>query len=995
MLARCLPLLLAIGIAVPAGGEPAATPPAPDFSKGFERLVALGLPALDSKAKWSTLPENRGGGDDHYLREFLKPLKGNGWSLPPVDGKARGLGIGELAAVELSPSPSEEQPRSLLGRVFGGGGGSKKPAAIPEADLTKDVRALIDAFSKPNDNRDPFASSSSSGAISGKILLLATQIHQTGRTALANDLAMGLFDAVGSRETAVDAAVSMIADHAYESAAEAFFATGDWATYHRTLTDLVAKFPRGWSSREAVAMLLPQLAKQAAGEKPPVLSLPGIPLDPKALEAIERLAAKPEAKDSAAEAEKMVKRYGMNLSSMSPRMRAQVFASLRSQGMEQSGSSSPWLLGATDEDEETDTSPPLAQLTALGINALPALAALVDDPLFTQIPNSQARNRSSYYSSDEGAAERILRVHASLNRPSTRGEIARGLLGSALPNSSEDSDQPDPEALRESALAFWKANKDATRDELAAVFLRDGSSYQTQTAATLLASSADPKAHKVFEAHVLAADPALEQLQNVQTYLAARKAAAKPFFEAYAKLIRTQSAGIAEEGEHSNRYSYQINQAGGLEKLLKQLGNLVTEKSPHALAKEIAKGNPADAQAEIQSLLALMKGDSPTKILYAMLEGAVTAEDPVIRSHFLSATRWLGRENYDELNEEGASAPSPDRPLAEAEIKVWQKLVADTREVPNDSSRSPGSEKWTVGDLAANALAASINPKTYQATVQAAPILQKDLREIRREQAAAYLSGKPIPPLPDGSHVTPDRLRAIVAEAGEKPAPEIHPYLATLTPDDRAAWLDWVAEPGDLPLPPSVKELRFLVIGRSDRDSKNNRDVKDVGIIDPGFIVTPATLKAIVESLAADVSKHSRTTLAISSAEFGPGLEVQSHTVALPQAASDDESDDAMANRYNQTRIAAGQLYPVIQILEKQESTDAAIMIRMSSDNDEIRATWLIQKGKASPVIPQDQSTLDKTLKTLVESPESQQLHLQLEILTQADAAFFMEAIRN
>jgi hypothetical protein len=102
-----------------------------------------------------------------------------------------------------------------------------------------------------------------------------------------------------------------------------------------------------------------------------------------------------------------------------------------------------------------------------------------------------------------------------------------------------------------------------------------------------------------------------------------------------------------------------------------------------------------------------------------------------------------------------------------------------------------------------------------------------------------------------------------------------------------------------------------------------------------------------------------------------------------------------MANRYNQTRIAAGQLYPVIQILEKQESTDAAIMIRMSSDNDEIRATWLIQKGKASPVIPQDQSTLDKTLKTLVESPESQQLHLQLEILTQADAAFFMEAIRN
>ena len=101
-----------------------------------------------------------------------------------------------------------------------------------------------------------------------------------------------------------------------------------------------------------------------------------------------------------------------------------------------------------------------------------------------------------------------------------------------------------------------------------------------------------------------------------------------------------------------------------------------------------------------------------------------------------------------------------------------------------------------------------------------------------------------------------------------------------------------------------------------------------------------------------------------------------------------------MAARFNQTRNAAGPFYPAIQILEKQESTDAAIVIRMSS-NSNIQTTWLIQKGKASPLNPEEQSTFDNALKTLVESPEFQRFEFQLEILTQADAAKFTEAIRN
>jgi len=950
-----------------------------DFSEGFKRLAALGMPPLDSKAKWSTLP---GGGfsddNDYYTQNALRTLKGNGWLIPGADGKNQTLPAAGIEATPLDSENSAPSPRrGLMGRALGGGSSPKKGAAIPEADPTKDIATLIKHLIKEKSERNSY-SDSSSGVIAGKLLLLATQFHQTGQSKLANELAQAVFDYCPSREIAIDSAISTLADHSYKATTEEFFKSGDWAAYYKSLSGLITKYPRGWASQQAVAIFLPQIAKQVSGEKPPTPSLPGITLDPRALAAIQKLCEPPAKESSGSDDAAFLKSRGIDISDIPVQYRARYIASLRSGRGGFSHTESIWLLvppADSKEPKETKESTPTSEITALKTAALPALAALIDDPFLTHTPNPQAGRGRSYFSSSEGESERTQQLYQSLNRPATRGEIAEMLLKSTLPESDNGSSREmDSETLRESALEFWKAHQNATREELAAVFLREGSMSQSQNAAEILATSTDPKAHQALEAHILESDPAIAKFQIVQTYLRSRKAAAKPFLESYAKLVRSQTAAAPTGDDDNNPYEYQIKQAGGPEKVLKQLDTLVTEKPPRAIAQEIAKGDPKDAEASIRTLFETMKDVPPMKRLYAMLEGAVAAEDPLIRYLFLEHCRY-SRERDE--GEEPDSKPKPDRTLPEAEIKVWRKLIADTRKLPKETR-----EKSTLGDIAASAMELSINLESYQSIHQAAPILRKKPEELIRERAIARLDGKPLPVLPDASRITPERLRAIITEAGAKPALEIHPYLNTLTPDERAAWQNWCGNPGDIPAPQSVKDLSRLVVSRGDAGPYGFSDVKGAGIIDIGFALSSTNFKSYIESIAKDATKHSRTLIYIQTADFGPGLEVCAHVFPLSPKKSKEEFDE----RTYQPQ-ASDFFRESIKTLGEQESAEAFIQIDLPDESGRrSNSAWLIEKGRTKPLDPEQQTTFDAAMKAIADSSDIDRISFRIQILTRADA---------
>lgn len=913
-------ILLGLHGAGLAQDAPDAKAKTPDFSEGFKRLVALGLPPLDDKAVWVT---DKSGRMSYQFQRSLKGFKGNAW----LTGEGKDARTVAFGALDASTGP----PRT-----------SSKP------DLEKDVTTLTDALRKADpqgtDSDGILGSRYSSGNMASEILVFATQLYQTGHADAANRLVIALFDAMPSREDVIDQVVGKIASSAYDTVAERFFEDGDWAAYHRDAAALVTKFPRGWSAREAVSVLMPQLERRASGGEIPAISLQGATLSPQAAAIAAELVAKP--------APAKAGPNGIDpaeLRNLPPEHRAMVMRQLYGR---ESPMPDEWLI--TPPPATKGNPQPVAKLAALGVEALPVLAALVGDPVLTHRRFAESSgNYDSYVFRNSNSEDPVTLAYRNLNRPASRGEIAAMMLRSALPDSDDSLDEADDETLKTAALEFWQAHHNRSREDMAVVFLREGSSRQASSAATVLASAKDEKYHKIFEDHILALDPAYPAYQDVSVYLKSRGKPAKPFFDAYAKLIRAQAPDPnADDSGSFDQNTYMLRDAGGVEKIIKSLSPLVEDKTPRTIAIEIAKGKPAEAAAAIEALAPLLEDLKPLKQLHALLGGASAATDTGVRARFLQAC--LDIEWYDEDEEEEKPAvasdeqpkPGPVRTIGPVEAGVWRKLIADTAKLPKEHPASNSRQQSpvdpllateTIGDLACYVLEASMETDHgIYGIVRAAELLGKKPAALVREFATARLDGKAPPALPDADKVGEDRLKEIVAAAGALKPTEISAHIKTLTPDEQAKWQEWVTDPEDIEVPASVKAMEWIVQG----DHQIVRDLpwpaKYQSTIKAGFLVSPESVLALFKGYAANPDESSPGLVILGTPEDQRGLSVSEIKVDLtaappekkPVTGGDDDEDpkpDPAAGlaRWRDT------FKTCVEALEKQPS--AAIAIHFQS----------------------------------------------------------------
>ena len=913
------------------------------------------MPTLPAGTLWMPPPADSEGN----FTELTNSLKGGCWFFPPAeDGKTRYISLGTIAIIEAAPEEAQaEESPGLFGRLLGGGKSTNKPKAPPSADLAKDIDTLTRNIAKLEKAEDPddFARPWNSNGTTafGTLLLFATQIHQYGNPDLANRLAESLFKAAPSREMVLDAAINQLADALYKNTTDRFFKSGDWAAYHKDLTALIAKFPRGWEKREAVTMVMESVAKRVAGAPPAVPTLPDIKIEPAAIESIAWMLTAP---PSEAEDKSLSPEVRETLKRIPAKYRAGYLESLGRQSTG-TGTYGTWLLKDASELEKEQA--PGSATIRLGMRALPVLAALIEDDYVLQMPNPSAENGSySYSSSDSG--DRAAELYRSLSRPTTRGDLAALLLGATLPDAG-GHDSNNLASLREKALDLYKNHKNASREDLAIVFLQEGSAQQKQEAAQILASSTDPAKITSFETQILA-NPTSDSIAAVSTYASARKAAAKPFVEKFVKAVQEDPS--YEEGG-SKQY---------LDRELRRLQALVTGKSPQAQAIEIAKGDPAEARQNIENLLTNIAGETYNKQFLALLAGASATSDPLVRSWFLASTAGI---QSTRPNGEGTENPDAGRAMSAGEIEVWKPLMADDRKVPDKvyGDGNPGIK--SIGQLAAATLESSIRQGANLDMQKAGFILGRTPFDIAHERASARIAGKPLPPLPDASKVPAERLGAIVKAAAEKPPADIHPYLKSLTMDERAAWAQRLEDQRGKPLEGNLGQLRSIVT-EEDLDFSSRAIPPETVGISGGFECSTASLTALAEKLSASGAGQSRTVIVLTNAFFAPGLRayVTRHPLLEEKQKEGEEDPNDLTRRWFGTAIR------LFREKDSPKEADALIFADLRQESERTTGAVWISGGKASPS-PEYQSLIGALPETIA---AGKRFSLVITLITRADA---------
>ncbi len=603
-----------------------------------------------------------------------------------------------------------------------------------------------------------------------------------------------------------------------------------------------------------------------------------------------------------------------------------------------------WLLKNFDEPGE-NASPALPTLK-LGMNALPVLAALADDSYLVPLPNPSSGGRSFSYNEDPDPAS----TYASLDRPATRGDLARLLLIATLPDSRNDLSSADSITLRDIALEFWQRHREASREDLALAILREGSTSQQRAATTFLATSDNPAVHQAIEEFLLSASPLAEQISMVQAYASARKAAAKPFVARYVKALQEETKSNAD-GE-----SDPFGDPRELDRAIKSLQALVSGQSPQARAIEIARGDPSQAKEAIEDFVHSLSEENPLRAFQALLAGASAAEDSAVRELFLLTSLQI------DLSEEGGEDGL--RSLSEAETKVWKTLLDDTREASREA------RTWlmnsTVNETASYVLEHSLSPESWESLSHASIITGEPAPKFSLARAKARIAGEPLPPLPDAGKVPPERLREIVSTVAEKPAAGVHPYLDTLSHDERAAWYQWFRSPDDPPPPANLLELRGVVVSFSPPAHPDAIDPSTLGLA-PGFTVSGESLSSLLSLVASNPSGHSRKHLYLVPAAFGPGLAA----TAIRHPIHDDGFHHVL-----------GQLVSHFSEEDAPADADALAILSLASRHNQSQILCWFKDGEF--LSPPEMEPFMSAFRNTIKHPEP--FNIRLHILTREDA---------
>lgn len=816
-----VPALVGLLALTMAAAEPAA--PQQDYSKGFEKLFALGLPDI-STAKCVTI--NARGinqGDGSYWQYELK-TKGTGWLLSEstngpslaVIGQAMVLPVWKSDVLErIRRSETKSRPAATSPRRFSpyetAPQDGRMGADWIAANYTNDLALILKRLDPPKPQKKPkpeeeeeseVARSNFSGDLDnikqayGPIFLMAAQAWKRGFTNEANRIASRLFTLAGDPRQVILAAYNSLADQQYSQAYNVFLGDRKWQAFAGSLDTLLQRFPQGWKNRPGVQMLASNVTARLAGPAPEIKG-DGLTDEDRAIAA--ELAA---------------------MTEIDPEDRNAQYRSY-----------SVWLLSKPSTNAARTA---VQKIQRRGVKALPLLVALMDDPYMLPIDRATygGQSYSMSFISEVGGEEQDARALDMIQHPITRGELARQLLMPVLitgDKSSYEVQRRSQDELRSVAADMVQKLLGKSPIKLARVYFKEGTQEQRTAAVMVLLRSSEASDIKLVED--MLADPTQIQdnLSLLSTYVTVRGPAAGTLIRALAAEVgvstnapatKTAAKKTDDSGDGDNAEAEQeSNQENDyVKRHIKELLALVSDRKLDSMLADIAAGRDDSTQASLL-FRQLSQGDLQTS-LDTLLTAVLKATNAESRVKLLAYGRYLRASGgaiggfYDseqELPQRGTLD------LAKSK-EPWLALLKDDRFVPR------GSPPATVAEIAAEVIE-SLYGKQETDSVQTSEGTEGD--EVQLEgaegsemdaswaqmgQYAAYysrspsasmlsystgrrgrefvlararkrLAGEDVPPYPSG-RVSQERRKAVLKQLEDGPAQAV----AALTLED-LLWL--------------------------------------------------------------------------------------------------------------------------------------------------------------------------------------------------------------
>ena len=714
-----------------------------DYGPGFEMLGLLGLPDV-STGSYVHLETYY---SDSYTLEIEDlDLTGNSWLLHEDRAGASRFVMNHLAYVDVYDAeilrklvekeledlaPGDRQSAAEMRGI--GSPSGRIAGTWKAADEQKDADSVIKWLETYEDSEDEYRWELESGGW-GHLLLAAAQFRSKGFTNESNRIAGALFRLSGDPKKVILQGVNQLADSQYEAVYAKYRAAKDWEAFGENLKKLLQRFPKGWSRGPAVDTLRKLVSERIRTKEPPPLQ-------------------------------------GEDLSSEDQELaRALAFAGpddLRFGGI--------WILPPPGGGKRGATTSVVQRITARGMEAIPILIAMLPDTYLMEVDIREVQRfqhfgYTRYGGMSEGGFD-------SINRPLTRGDIAKAMLSDVFV-ADEDYEPSDSDEIAEEMEAWHQEHRGFSPAELADQYLRSEDWEKRIWVVGYMSKSGDPALLRALENYLLETEEYSDKFHLVRQHVMSNPDQAKGFFEKYRDLYSAPSPP-----EDHPLEDVDDDELESIAALIKELDKVYSGGSVEEILDRIIQGETTlrDEQSLMQQRLSQM---SPDRIVANLLEAATKAEDIELRQEFIQ-TLAFGASVHE-------SQSRPDELYAVAEVESPEPLSVDDHldqwfELLQDNRFTPGSRylpRIKLSVLAASTIEMLYNPDDSDSIERSMSQLGRRGHEILLQRARAILEGRDIPPVPGSENVTGPRQEEILSILESSDVSELPERLKELSDEE-------------------------------------------------------------------------------------------------------------------------------------------------------------------------------------------------------------------